>query len=183
MEKNILLSVIAGVLATILMALTNLGTYVHESAHKLMAHLLYRITSERLQMFPFLDTLLQRHGKKYGLYEYTSDGLTTIGQYLGQNISSALVYISGPIIDTAISLILYTLGHFLREINPNLSIALRAAGLVYFLSILNHVRGTIISKIGDLYSFSEKININPLVIALIFAISLPILVVITYLQN
>ena len=89
----------------------------------------------------------------FGAYEYTADGYTRVGQWIGEPRSQALVLLAGPLADALISIAFYAGGVISRNRRPTASLVLTSAGLTYFLATVHHVWRLLVGNAGDLPLF------------------------------
>lgn len=172
-------SIIAGTTGIIAIAVSNLGTYMHEYGHKVFSESLFTGPEGSITINSFIDTL---RGKEYyfGFYERGAEtGLTSLGNLLGEDLSNAMVSAAGPGVDLATSLGSYAVGSCLNEKRPYTSLAMKTAGILYFLSPLNHAIGasTLRDGYNDINKFAEGIGVPDNSAAAVVALSLPILAI------
>jgi len=167
-----LISGLTGVIATVEIAVSDMGTFIHESAHGQADHLFYRVVESEIKINSFIETLFSNN-KLFGYYNSRTNGLSEIGELLGEDVSDALVSAAGPAADTSVSLGLFIVGDYIKKYHPNTSIALKSAGLTYFTAPLNHFYQLLTSNNGDLHNFSERLQISPIFTALLLLFTLP----------
>ena len=170
-------SLVAGATGTIAVAVSNLGTYMHEYGHKVVSETLFTGPEGSITIGSFID-VVREGGGYFGYYERgTETGLTSLGSLLGEDLSNAMVSAAGPGVDVATSLGLYAVGRCFDEKRPYAALAMKTAGILYFLSPLNHAIGasTFCDGYNDINNFAYETGIPDNLAAGAVALSLPIL--------
>ena len=154
-----------------MVGLSGLGSYAHETAHRVAAHLLFDVVEEEVQIGSFLQGLTS--DAAFGSYQFAVRDLSRLGRPLGESLSHGLVLLAGPFVDALISVVLYILSVTYRRLGPRACLGLRSASIAYFAATVYHVWQLLFGQVGDLHRLAGLLDLPPIVVGLPFAFALP----------